>query len=87
MATLVYDQVALKRDLTNLFRLPIGDRLALNQFYLEAQTVVRRAREANLALPAVVTEWLAQADVRAKDPLVATTQNAALVAWLQALPG
>jgi hypothetical protein len=87
MATLVYDQAALKRDLTNLFRLPIGDRLALNQFYLEAQTVVRRAKEGDLELPPVVTDWLAQADVRAKDPLVATTQNAALVAWLQALPG
>ncbi|MDX2011672.1 MAG: hypothetical protein SFW67_15835 [Myxococcaceae bacterium] len=87
MAKLVYDEASLKRDLTNLFRLPIGDRLALNQFYLEAQTVVRRAKDANLALPPVVTEWLAQADVRAKDPLLATTQNAALVAWLQALPG
>ncbi|MCU0695392.1 MAG: hypothetical protein MUC96_02555 [Myxococcaceae bacterium] len=87
MAQLVYDLSALKRDLTNLFRLPIGDRLALNQFYLEAQTVVRRARDANLALPPVVTDWLAQADARAKDPLLATTQNAALVAWLQAQPG
>ncbi len=85
MATLDYDIAALKRDLTNLFRLPIGDRLALNQFYGEAQTVMRRVRDAKLQMPVIVTEWLAQADLRAKDPLLATTQNAALVAWLQSV--
>lgn len=85
MATLEYDVASLKRDLTNLFRLPIGDRLALNQFYAEAQTVMRRVRDAKLQVPALVTEWLAQADLRAKDPLLATTQNAALVAWLQSV--
>lgn len=85
MATLEYDVASLKRDLTNLFRLPIGDRLALNQFYVEAQTVMRRVRDAKLQVPALVTEWLAQADLRAKDPLLATTQNAALVAWLQSV--
>jgi hypothetical protein len=85
MATLDYDIAALKRDLTNLFRLPIGDRLALNQFYGEAQTVMRRVRDAKLQVPVIVTEWLAQADLRAKDPLLATTQNAALVAWLQSV--
>lgn len=85
MATLDYDLAALKRDLTNLFRLPIGDRLALNQFYAEAQTVMRRVRDAGLEVPPIVSEWLAQADLRAKDPLLATTQNAALVAWLQTL--
>ncbi len=85
MATLEYDLASLKRDLTNLFRLPIGDRLALNQFYAEAQTVMRRVHDAKLQVPALVTEWLAQADLRAKDPLLATTQNAALVAWLQSV--
>lgn len=85
MATLEYDVGSLKRDLTNLFRLPIGDRLALNQFYAEAQTVMRRVHDAKLQVPALVTEWLAQADLRAKDPLLATTQNAALVAWLQSV--
>ncbi len=85
MATLEYDVASLKRDLTNLFRLPIGDRLALNQFYVEAQTVMRRVHDSKLQVPALVTEWLAQADVRAKDPLLATTQNAALVAWLQSV--
>ena len=85
MATLEYDVASLKRDLTNLFRLPIGDRLALNQFYVEAQTVMRRVHDAKLQVPALVTEWLAQADLRAKDPLLATTQNAALVAWLQSV--
>lgn len=85
MATLEYDVASLKRDLTNLFRLPIGDRLALNQFYAEAQTVMRRVHDAKLQVPALVTEWLAQADLRAKDPLLATTQNAALVAWLQSV--
>lgn len=83
MATVEYDLAALKRDLTNLFRLPTGDRLALNQFFDEAQLVMKRARAAGLALPPVVTKWLAEADVRAKDPLVATTQNAELVKWLQ----
>jgi hypothetical protein len=85
MATFDYDIASLKRDLTNLFRLPIGDRLALNQFYGEAQTVMRRVRDAKLQVPVIVTEWLAQADLRAKDPLLATTQNAALVAWLQSV--
>ena len=85
MATFDYDIASLKRDLTNLFRLPIGDRLALNQFYGEAQTVMRRVRDAKLQVPVIVTEWLAQADRRAKDPLLATTQNAALVAWLQSV--
>ena len=85
MATLEYDVASLKRDLTNLFRLPIGDRLALNQFYAEAQTVMRRVHDAKLQVPALVSEWLAQADLRAKDPLLATTQNAALVAWLQSV--
>ncbi|MDP3234063.1 MAG: hypothetical protein Q8N26_14880 [Myxococcales bacterium] len=85
MATLEYDLASLKRDLTNLFRLPIGDRLALNQFYVEAQTVMRRVHDAKLQVPTLVTEWLAQADLRAKDPLLATTQNAALVAWLQSV--
>lgn len=83
MATLEYDQAALKRDLTNLFRLPTGDRLSLNQFFEEAQLVMKRARAAGLALPPVVTRWLAEADMRAKDPLLAATQNAELVAWLQ----
>ena len=85
MATLEYDVASLKRDLTNLFRLPIGDRLALNQFYVEAQIVMRRVRDAKLQVPPLVAEWLAQADLRAKDPLLATTQNAALVAWLQSV--
>ncbi len=84
MATVEYDLVALKRDLTNLFRLPTGDRLALNQFFDEAQLVMKRARAAGLELPKVVTTWLAEADLRAKDPLVATTQNAELVKWLTA---
>lgn len=85
MATLEYDVASLKRDLTNLFRLPIGDRLALNQFYVEAQIVMRRVRDAKLQVPPLVIEWLAQADLRAKDPLLSTTQNAALVAWLQSV--
>jgi len=85
MSTFEYDVASLKRDLTSLFRLPIGDRLALNQFYAEAQTVMRRVRDGKLQVPAIVTQWLAQADVRAKDPLLATTQNAALVAWLQSV--
>jgi hypothetical protein len=83
MATLEYDVAALKRDLTNLFRLPTGDRLALNLFFVEAQTVMRRVHDAKLHVPPLVTQWLAQADLRAKDPLLATAQNAALVAWLQ----
>ena len=32
--------------------------------------------------PAIVTTWLAQAEVRAKDPVLASTQNADLAAWL-----
>lgn len=82
MATLVYDVAALKRDITNLLRLPTGDKLAVTQFYVEAQTVVRRARDAGLDVPAVVNRWLADADARSKDPLLAASQGAALVAWL-----
>lgn len=83
MATLEYDLAALKRELTNLFRLPTGDRLALNQFYEEAQVVMKRARAAGLELPPIVATWLAQADLRAKDPLLASAQNAEMVKWLQ----
>ncbi len=83
MATLEYDLAALKRDLTNLFRLPTGDRLALNQFFEEAQLVMKRARAAGIELPPLVTTWLAQADARAKDPVLASTQNADLAAWLK----
>ncbi len=86
MATLSYDLASLKRDLTSLFRLPIGDRLALNQFYAEAQTVMRRVRDAKLDVPPIVPTWLSQADLRAKDVLLATTQNAQLVTYLQSLP-
>lgn len=85
MATLQYDTAALKRDLTNLFRLPIGDRLSLNQFFDEAQLVMRRVREGGLEVPPIVTKWLAEADLRAKDPLLSATQNAELVKWLQSL--
>lgn len=84
MATLHYDLAAFKKELTNLFRLPTGDRLSLNQFYEEAQGLMRRARAAGLEVPPVVSKWLADADARSKDPLLAATQTAELVAWLQA---
>lgn len=84
MATIQYDLGALKRDVTNLFRLPTGDRLALNQFFDEAQLIMRRAKAAGLDVPPIVTRWLADADQRAKDPVLATSQNAELARWLQA---
>lgn len=84
MATLEYDLAAFKRELTNLFRLPTGDRLSLNQFYVEAQAVMRRAHDAGLTVPALVNVWLAAADARAKDPVLAATQNAELAKWLTA---
>lgn len=84
MATIQYDLAALKRDVTNLFRLPTGDRLSLNQFYVEAQTVMRRAKDAGLVVPPVVTRWIADADQRTKDPVLASTQNAEVARWLQA---
>jgi hypothetical protein len=84
MATIQYDLAALKRDVTNLFRLPTGDRLALNQFYDEAQLIMRRAKTAGLDVPPLVTRWIADADQRTKDPVLAATQNAELARWLQA---
>jgi hypothetical protein len=78
-----YDLAALKKDLAHLCRLPTGDRLSLNQFYAEAQVVIRNARAANLDVPRVVTRWLADADARAKDPLLAASQNAELFQWIR----
>lgn len=63
--------------------MPIGDRLSLNQFFEEAQLVMRRVRDGGLEVPPIVTKWLAEADLRAKDPLLSATQNAELVKWLQ----
>lgn len=72
-------------ELTELLRLPTGDKLSLRVWYDAAQSLVRRAREARLDLPPFVHEWLAGAEARAKDPLLAATQNAELAKVLHEL--
>lgn len=72
-------------ELTELLRMPTGDRLSLRAWYDTAQSLVRRAREAQLELPPFVYEWLAGAEARAKDPLLAATQNAELAKVLREL--
>jgi hypothetical protein len=78
--------VTLRNQLTELMRMGTGDALSLRAWYDEAQRVVRFARAQNIELPAVVPEWLAGAEARAKDPLLAATQNAELAKYLATLP-
>jgi hypothetical protein len=72
-------------ELTELLRMSTGDKLSLRAWYDAAQSLVRRARESGLELPPFVHEWLAGAEARAKDPLLAATQNAELAKLLHEL--
>jgi hypothetical protein len=74
-------------QLTELLRLPTGDKLSLRAWYDEAQRLMRFVRDERLELPSFVHQWLAGAEARAKDPLLAATQNAELVKYLHSLKG
>lgn len=74
-------------QLTELLRLPTGDKLSLRAWYDEAQRLMRFVRDERLELPPFVHQWLAGAEARAKDPLLAATQNAELVKYLHSLKG
>lgn len=63
-----------------------GDALSLRAWYDEAQRLMRFARDNEVELPALVPEWLSGAEARAKDPLLAATQNAELAKYLSTLP-
>ena len=76
----------LRNQLTELLRMGTSDALSLRAWYEEAQRLMRFAREQKLELPALVPEWLSGAEARAKDPLLAATQNAELAKYLGTLP-
>lgn len=78
--------VTIRNQLTELLRMSTGDALSLRAWHDEAQRVMRFARDQKIDLPALVPEWLAGAEARAKDPLVAATQNAELAKYLSTLP-
>lgn len=78
--------VTIRNQLTELLRMSTGDALSLRAWYDEAQRLMRFARDQNVELPALVPEWLAGAEARAKDPLLAATQNAELAKYLATLP-
>ena len=78
--------VTMRNQLTELLRMSTGDALSLRAWHEEAQRLMRFARDQKLELPALVAEWLAGAEARAKDPLLAATQNAELAKYLGTLP-
>lgn len=78
--------VTLRNQLTELMRMGTQDPLSLRAWYEEAQRLMRFAREQKLELPPLVPSWLAGAEARAKDPLLAATQNAELAKYLATLP-
>ena len=78
--------VTMRNQLTELMRMSTGDALSLRAWHEEAQRLMRFAREQKLELPALVPQWLAGAEARAKDPLLAATQNAELAKYLGTLP-
>lgn len=78
--------VTLRNQLTELMRMGTSDALSLRSWYDEAQKVMRFVRDQKLEVPALVAQWLAGAEGRAKDPLLAATQNGELAKYLSTLP-
>jgi len=76
----------LRNQLTELLRMSTGDALSLRAWYDAAQTVMRFARDEKLELPPFLHGWLARAEERAKDPILAATDNAELAKYLATLP-
>jgi hypothetical protein len=76
----------LRNQLTELMRMGTGDALSLRAWYEEAQRVMRFARDQKIELPPLVPQWLAAAEARAKDPVLAATQNGELAKYLATLP-
>jgi hypothetical protein len=76
----------LRNSLTELLRMGTGDALSLRAWHDEAQRVMRFVRDEKLEVPPLVHSWLARAEARAKDPLLAATDNAELAKYLGTLP-
>ena len=72
--------------LTELMRMPTGDKLSLRAWYDEAQKLMRYIRDEKLDVPPLVHQWLAGAEARNKDPLRAATENGELAKYLATLP-
>lgn len=72
--------------LAELMRMPTGDKLSLRQWYVEAQAVMQWVRDEQLEVPPLVTQWLAGAEARAKDPVRAALENGELAKYLASLP-
>jgi hypothetical protein len=78
--------VRLRNQLTELLRMSTGDALSLRAWHDEAQRVMRFVRDEKLEVPAFLHGWLARAEERAKDPLLAATDTAELAKYLGTLP-
>jgi hypothetical protein len=78
--------VTLRNQLTELLRMSTGDALSLRAWHDEAQRVMRLVRDHQLEVPPLVHQWLARAEARAKDPLLAATDNGDLAKYLGTLP-
>lgn len=78
--------VTLRNQLTELLRMGTGDALSLLAWHEEAQRVMRFVRDQKLDVPPLVHQWLSRAEARAKDPLLAATDNGELAKYLGTLP-
>ena len=76
----------LRNYLTELLRMGTGDALSLRAWHDEAQRVMRFVRDQQLEVPPLVHQWLSRAEARAKDPLLAATDNGELAKYLGTLP-
>ena len=78
--------VTLRNQLTELMRMGTGDVLSLRAWHVEAQRVMRFVRDERLEVPPLVHQWLSRAEARAKDPILAATENGDLAKYLATLP-
>ena len=78
--------MTLRNQLTELMRMGTGDLLSLRAWHDEAQRVMRFVRAERLEVPPLVAQWLSRAEARAKDPLLAATDNGDLAKYLATLP-
>lgn len=78
--------VTLRNQLTELMRMGTGDVLSLRAWHDEAQRVMRFVRDERLEVPPLVHQWLSRAEARAKDPILAATENGDLAKYLATLP-
>lgn len=76
----------LRNMVLELVRMSTGDALSLTAWYGEAQALMRFVRDERLEVSPFLHGWLSRAEARAKDPLLAATDHAALARFLDELP-